>query len=470
MVQKEQISTSRRTWIFINILISCIASSLLATALITALPQMTKDFGISVTTGQWLTSGYSLAMGVMMPLTAFLITRFPTRNLYLFAIVLFTVGLAICAISPDFCIMMFGRVCQACGNGILSAMAQVVLLSIYPAEKCGTVMGWYGLSVSAAPVIAPTLAGVLIDLSGWRMIFYVSIVIMVVSFVFAICVFDNVLDTVKKPFDVISFVLSVIGFGGITLGVGNITSHGITDPSTFVPLLAGVIGAIVFVYRQFRQQEPFLDIRILKSKRYSLSVIGSMLLYLVMMGSSMLLTLYVQNVLGFSATVSGLATLPGSLAMAIISPLAGRIYDKIGMRILFIVGSIVMFLSNIGMFLVGMQTPLAVAAILNVVRCIAIGCLMMPFVTWGIGGVDETKTAHGSALLTSLRTVAGSIGTAVFTGIMAVVTAISVKNYGENAAIHGLNISYLVMAVISFVMFLIAVIFVKDNKGERYNF
>lgn len=470
MVQKEQISASRRTWIFINILISCIASSLLATALITALPQMTKDFGISVTTGQWLTSGYSLAMGVMMPLTAFLITRFPTRNLYLFAIVLFTVGLAICAISPDFCIMMFGRVCQACGNGILSAMAQVVLLSIYPAEKCGTVMGWYGLSVSAAPVIAPTLAGVLIDLSGWRMIFYVSIVIMVVSFVFAICVFDNVLDTVKKPFDVISFVLSVIGFGGITLGVGNITSHGITDPSTFVPLLAGVIGAIVFVYRQFRQQEPFLDVRILKSKRYSLSVIGSMLLYLVMMGSSMLLTLYVQNVLGFSATVSGLATLPGSLAMAIISPLAGRIYDKIGMRILFIVGSIVMFLSNIGMFLVGMQTPLAVAAILNVVRCIAIGCLMMPFVTWGIGGVDETKTAHGSALLTSLRTVAGSIGTAVFTGIMAVVTAISVKNYGENAAIHGLNISYLVMAVISFVMFLIAVIFVKDNKGERYNF
>lgn len=470
MVQKEQISALRRTWIFINILISCIASSLLATALITALPQMTKDFGISVTTGQWLTSGYSLAMGVMMPLTAFLITRFPTRNLYLFAIVLFTVGLAICAISPDFCIMMFGRVCQACGNGILSAMAQVVLLSIYPAEKCGTVMGWYGLSVSAAPVIAPTLAGVLIDLSGWRMIFYVSIVIMVVSFVFAICVFDNVLDTVKKPFDVISFVLSVIGFGGITLGVGNITSHGITDPSTFVPLLAGVIGAIVFVYRQFRQQEPFLDVRILKSKRYSLSVIGSMLLYLVMMGSSMLLTLYVQNVLGFSATVSGLATLPGSLAMAIISPLAGRIYDKIGMRILFIVGSIVMFLSNIGMFLVGMQTPLAVAAILNVVRCIAIGCLMMPFVTWGIGGVDETKTAHGSALLTSLRTVAGSIGTAVFTGIMAVVTAISVKSYGENAAIHGLNISYLVMAVISFVMFLIAVIFVKDNKGERYNF
>lgn len=326
------------------------------------------------------------------------------------------------------------------------------------------------MSVSAAPVIAPTLAGVLIDWSGWRMIFYVSIVIMIVSFVFAICVFDNVLDTVKKPFDVISFVLSVIAFGGVTLGVGNITSYGITDPSTFVPLLAGVIGAIVFVYRQFRQQEPFLDVRILKSQRYSLSVIGSMLLYLVMMGSSMLFTLYVQNVLGLSATVSGLATLPGSLAMAIISPLAGRIYDKIGMRILFIVGGIVMFLSNIGMFLVGMQTPLAVAAILNVVRCIAIGCLMMPFVTWGIGGVDETKTAHGSALLTSLRTVAGSIGTAVFTGIMTVVTAISAKSYGGNAAIHGLNISYLVMAVISFVMFLMAVIFVKDNKGERYNF
>lgn len=470
MVQKEQISASRRTLIFVNIIISCIASSLLATALTTALPQMTKDFGISVTTGQWLTSGYSLAMGVIMPLTAFLITRFPSRNLYLSSIVLFIVGLVICATSPNFYIMMFGRVLQACGNGILSAMAQVVLLSIYPSEKCGTVMGWYGLSVSAAPVLAPTLAGILIDLSGWRMIFYVAIVVMAVSLIFAICVFENVLDTVKKPFDVISFSLSILAFGGITLGIGNITSSGIADPSTFVPLTAGIIGSAVFVYRQLHQKEAFLDVRILKSQRYSLSVIGSMLLYFVMMGSSMLLPLYVQNILGCSATISGLVALPGSLAMAIISPLAGRIYDKVGMRVLFILGGMVMCLSNIGMFFIGMKTPLLVAAILNVARCVAIGCLMMPFVTWGIGGVDETKTAHGSALLTSLRTVAGSIGTAIFTGIMTVVATISAKSYGENAAIHGLNVSFLVMAFVSFVMFLIAVIFVKDNKGERYKY
>lgn len=470
MVQKEQISDSRRKWIFINILISCIASSLLATALTTALPQIAKDFGIDVTTGQWLTSGYSLAMGVMMPLTAFLITRFPSRNLYLSAIVLFIAGLVICAFSPNFYIMMFGRVLQAAGNGILSSMAQVVLLSIYPSEKCGTVMGWYGLSVSAAPVLAPTLAGILIDLSGWRMIFYVSIAIMAVSLVFAICVFDNVLDTVKKPFDGISFAFSIIAFGGITLGVGNSISCGITDPITYMPLIAGVVGAVVFVYRQLHQQEAFLDVRILKSQRYALSVIGSMLLYFVMMGSSILMPLYVQSIRGCSATISGLVTLPGSLAMAVISPLAGRIYDKVGMRALFISGGIIMCFSNIGMFFIGKQTPLLIAATLNVARCIAVGCLMMPFVTWGIGAINEKKTAHGSALLTSLRTVAGSIGTAVFTGIMTLVATISVASYGENAGIHGLNVSFLVMAFVSFVLFLIALIFVKDKKGEKYKY
>lgn len=146
-----KMTDKKRTLIFINILISCIASSMLATALTTALPPIMEDLQISVTTGQWLTSGYSLAMGIMMPLTAFLITRFPTKNLYLAGMGLFIVGLAVCVIAPGFYVMMCGRILQACGNGILTSMAQVILLTIYPIEKKGTVMGWYGLSVGAAP-------------------------------------------------------------------------------------------------------------------------------------------------------------------------------------------------------------------------------------------------------------------------------------------------------------------------------
>ncbi len=452
------ITDKKRTLIFINVLITCIASSMLSTALTTALPAINADLNIDVITGQWLTRGYLLAMGIMMPVTAFLKTRFKTRRLYIGSILIFVAGLVICVSAPNFYIMMSGRILQASGNGILTSMAQVVLLSIYPPEKRGSIMGWYGLSVGAAPVIAPTLAGILVDSCGWRMIFYAAIAIMLVSLVFALKVFDNVLDTSEKKFDVLSFVLSAFAFGGITLGVGNISGSGISNPNTYIPLVVGVITAVIFVFRQLKVSQPFLELRILKHKDYTLSVIGSMLLYFVMMGSSIIMPLYVQNIMGCSATTSGIVTLPGSLAMAIISPFAGKIYDKLGIKRLFVVGSAVMCISNIGMFLISINTPLAVAALLNVVRCISIGCLMMPLVTWGMSKISG-NTAHGTALLTSLRTIARAIGSAVFVGIMTIV--------GERSTpIHGLNIAFISMAMVSFIMLLISIFAVKENKNK----
>ena len=149
--KKPEMTRRKRNMIFLNLVITCIASSMLATALTTALPAVIEDLEISVTTGQWLTSGYSLAMAIIMPLTAFLITRFPTRRLYLTGISVFLAGLVLCIIAPNFPAVMAARVLQAAGNGILSSMAQVIILSIYPAEERGTAMGWYGLSIGAAP-------------------------------------------------------------------------------------------------------------------------------------------------------------------------------------------------------------------------------------------------------------------------------------------------------------------------------
>lgn len=465
-MNKQVITDRKRTLIFVTIIISCIASSMLATALTTALPSMIEDFGMSVTTGQWLTSGYSLAMGIMMPLTAFLINRFPTRRLYLTAMICFIAGLAVCVIAPNFPILMTGRVLQACGNGIMTSMAQVIILTIYPAEKKGSAMGWYGLSVGAAPVIAPTLAGLIVDSFGWRMIFYISIAIMAAAFLFALRVFGNVLDTSEKRFDVLSFIISAFAFGGLTLGIGNIGTYPFVSVMVLLPLAVGVLAAAVFVYRQLGSGEPFLDLRILRNKNYALSVIGSMLLYLVMMGSSVILPLYVQSIMGLSATVSGLVALPGSLVMAVISPFAGKIYDKLGMKILFVAGAVCMILSNIGMMLITMQTPVWAAAVFNAVRCAAIGCLMMPLITWGTSGLGSGSTAHATALLTSLRTIAGAIGSAVFVGIMTAVGNGSAARYGDGAMIHGLNVTFLAMAFASAALLLIAVFGVRGKKRD----
>ena len=381
--KSTQLSSQKRTLIFICLVVSGIASSTMATAMTTALPNVVEYFGISTSVGQWITSGYSLAMGVVMPLTAFLITRFPTKKLYLTGIGSFILGLLISIFAGNFGIMMVGRVLQACGNGVLMSAAQVVILTVYPIEKRGTMMGTYGLATTAAPIIAPTIAGLMIDAFGWKSIFYVVLVIMAFSFILSALVFEDVLELQDKKFDFISFVESIIAFGGITLGIGNLTSFGLISIEGGLPLAAGIVVCIFFVVRQWGLEKPFLDVKILKNKNYAISVISSMLLYLVMMGSS----------------------------------------------------------------------------------------VVMPLLTWGTSNVELKKVADASSMLTSFRTIAGSVGSAVFVGIMTVVSESSAAAYGDRALIHGMNISFLWMAAGALILLLISIFGVRktlEQKGRPY--
>ncbi|MCI9198359.1 MAG: multidrug efflux MFS transporter, partial [Lachnospiraceae bacterium] len=350
-------------------------------------------------------------------------------------------------------------------NGVLVSAAQVIILTVYPAEKKGTMMGTYGLATTAAPIIAPTIAGLMIDAFGWKSIFYLVLAIMLVSFVISGIVFEDVLELQDKKFDVLSFVMSIFAFGGITLGIGNISSFGLVSVSAGLPLLIGVVTCIFFIIRQCSLEKPFLDVKILDRRDYAVSVLSSMVLYLVMMGSSVMMPLYVQSVMGYPAVVSGLVTLPGSLATAVVSPFAGRLYDKMGIKKIFRIGAGALLVSNIGMYFLTMDTPIVVAAVFNVIRNLAIGSLMMPLLTWGTSNVDPKKVADASSLLTSFRTIAGSIGSAVFVGIMTVVGKNSAAVYGEDALIHGMNVSFFWMAVGSLALLMIAVLGVRD--GER---
>lgn len=459
-----ELTEQKRTLIFICLIVSGIASSTLSTAMTTALPNIVEYFGISTSIGQWVTSGYSLAMGMVMPLTAFLITRFPTKKLYVTGIGIFIIGLLLSIFSGNFSIMMVGRILQACGNGILMSAAQVVILTVYPTEKKGTMMGTYGLATTAAPIIAPTVAGLMIDAFGWKSIFYIVLIIMAFSFILSMIVFEDVLELQDKKFDAVSFIESIFAFGGITLGIGNISSYGIISIEAGAPLIIGIVVCVFFIIRQCSLEKPFLDVKILTNHNYAVSVISSMVLYLVMMGSSVMMPLYVQSVMGYSAVVSGLVTLPGSLATTIVSPFAGRFYDKMGIKKIFVIGSAVLVVSNVGMFFLNMDTPLWVAAGLNIIRNISIGSLMMPLLTWGTSNVDFKKVADASSLLTSFRTISGSIGSALFVGIMTAVSANSTATYGDMALMHGMNVSFLWMAFGALVLLMISVFGVKKSN------
>ncbi len=462
-----ELSEKKRTLVFTNIVITCVAASLLSTALTVAMKPISVSLGIELKTAQWLTSGYNLAMGITMPLTAFLVRRVRTRSLYIAGIGIYLLGLLIAFFSFNFSLLITGRIFQAAGNGILLSVSQVVILSVFPPEKKGTAMGWYGLALTAAPVFAPTLSGVLVDFIGWRSIFAFSFVIMLVAFIMALIVMQNVLDTKPVRFDALSFTLSVVAFGGITLGAGNLAGFGITSMAVFPALIVGSLSFIVFAYRQISLETPFLNLRILKTQEYTVSVIGNMLLYFVMYGSSLLTPLFFQDVMGRPATVSGLLMLPGSVAIAIISPFAGKIFDRFGIKPLFVAGSAAMLISNIGMSLLTLKTPLVVASILYCVRSFCIGFMLTPLVTWGTSCVEKSVVADATAVINSFRTIAGSIGGAVFVGIMTSSRLHFEKAMPlDEASMSGMNFAYASMSALTFVLLLIAIFAVKGKQKK----
>jgi EmrB/QacA subfamily drug resistance transporter len=439
---------------------------MLGTALTTALPPIMKDLNISVNTGQWLTSGFALFLAVMTPFTAYLITRFRTKKLYCTAIGFFIVGLTICACSNNFWTMMLGRIIQGCGNGLLSSMAQVIILTIFPPERIGTIMGWYGLSIGVAPIISPTIAGLLVDSVGWRMIFIIAISIMLVSLICAIFIFEDVLPTMNKHFDVISLFFSALAFGDITLAVGNMGTYDFVSYQVLLALIIGVITSIIFVWRQLHIKVPFLDVRVLKNKDYSISLTATVILQLILMGSAIIFPVYVQQIKGYSATISGLVVLPGSLAMAVISPFAGKIYDKIGMKLLFIIGSSALAIGNLAIYFIDIHQSVWIIASVNILRCLSFGSLLMPLVTWAMKDIPKTKASDATALFNSIRFIGGAVGSALFISIMTKV-ANAVVDTKENPKMYGINIVFLIMSILSVIILLLGIFACKQSPTKK---
>jgi len=461
----KKVSDKRRLLMFININISCIATFMLGTALTTSLPPIMKDLHITVNTGQWLTSGMALFLAIMTPCTAYLITRFKTKRLYCTSMLFFIIGMVICAFATKFWMMMVGRIIQGCGNGILNAMAQVIILTIFPPEKRGTYMGWYGLSSGVAPVISPIIAGILADTIGWRSIFFLAIGIMGVSFIFALAVFDDVLPTIQKEFDTVSLVLSALSFGGITLGVGNLGSYQILSWQVGFSFVLGLISGCLFSYRQLHISVPFLDIRVFKHRNFTIAVISMTLLQAILMGPTMIFPVYVQEIKGRSATISGLVTLPGSLAMALVSPFAGNIYDRIGMKQLFIVGSTILIFSHFVVYFISVHQSIWILSGINIFRSVALGILLMPLVTWSMKGIPVVKTSDATALFNSIRYIGNAVGTAIFISITTMV-ADAMKGRKESPQMYGINVSFLIMSIISVVVLMLGIFSGRNSNNS----
>lgn len=445
-----------------------------------ALPTIVSDFGISVTTGQWLTSIFQLVMGVMVPLTAYLTRRFSTRQIVIASMAVFTLGSVFAWLGSSFVLVLIGRLLEAVGTGVMWPVLQITVFSIYPLSRRGMAMGTVGMAMSVAPAIGPTLGGVQTDLNGWRSIFLTLTVIGVISLFLAIFGLRNfgTCDASAKA-DFFSVGLSIFGFGGLMFGFTNIESYPFTHPMVWLAMLIGVVGIVWFVLRQIHgarrqaadpsKQPPLLNLSVLKNKSFTVGTVTAALSFFAFSSIMVIMPLYIQDCRGYSATISGLVMLPGAFGQCIAQFFGGKALDRFGARPVALIGSITLLFGTIMMSLISMTSWIWWVSIWQFVRQIGMGFVLMPITTWSLNCLEPEEVSAGSAVTNTVRQIAGAIGAPVLVILMETFTALrwaaigGAKNMYAAANVFGIQWALRVSATICFIMVVMVFFGVRGN-------
>ncbi|WP_407806618.1 DHA2 family efflux MFS transporter permease subunit [Staphylococcus aureus] len=401
------------------------------TLLNVALPKINTEFNISASTGQWLMTGFMLVNGILIPITAYLFNKYSYRKLFLVALVLFTIGSLICAISMNFPIMMVGRVLQAIGAGVLMPLGSIVIITIYPPEKRGAAMGTMGIAMILAPAIGPTLSGYIVQNYHWNVIFYGMFIIGIIAILIGFVWFKLYQYTTNPKADIPGIIFSTIGFGALLYGFSEAGNKGWGSVEIETMFAIGIIFIILFVIRELRMKSPMLNLEVLKFPTFTLTTIINMVVMLSLYGGMILLPIYLQNLRGFSALDSGLLLLPGSLIMGLLGPFAGKLLDTIGLKPLAIFGIAVMTYATWELTKLNMDTPYMTIMGIYVLRSFGMAFIMMPMVTAAINALPGRLASHGNAFLNTMRQLAGSIGTAILVTVMTTQTTQHLSAFGE---------------------------------------
>lgn len=412
---------SRGNFLLVMIMILGVFVAILnETLLNVALSKIMDDFGIAPSTAQWLTTGYLLVIGVLIPVTAYLIQRFTTRSLFLGAMGLFTVGTFVAAIAPGIEVLLIGRLLQAAGTGLLFPLLTNVVFSIVPIEKRGSAMGTIGIVITFAPAIGPTLSGIIVEHFSWRVLFYGVLPIALIVIIFAYVKLKNVTETTNPKIDPISLLLSTLGFGGVVYGFSSSGegNGGWSSNEVLIPIAIGVVSLVLFTWRQLKISQPLLDLRTFKYNIFRMSTLIMMIVMMAMFSAMMLLPIFLQNALGYSPLEAGLIMLPGGIVMGIMSPITGRLFDKFGAKWLALIG-LGLIANTLWQFAyITMSTPYSTIMIFNTLLMLGISMVMMPIMTNALNELPPPLYPHGTAIISTLQQVAGAVGTALLVSIM----------------------------------------------------
>ena len=429
--EQEFTATSGKTPLVIKLLVAATFVVILnETIMINAIPRLMADFDVELRTAQWLSTVFMLTMAAVIPLTGWFLQRVSTRTAYAVAMATFCTGTALAAVAPVFEVLLVGRVIQAAGTAVMMPLLMTTLMTVVPQSDRGRVMGQVTLAISCAPALGPAVSGVILQLGSWRLIFVFVLPVAALVGLLGLRQLENVGEPQVSSVSWLSVVLAASGFGTLVYGLSEIGHGSAGEVASFVVVGAALVTAFVgYQLRLQRSESPLLDLRTLKHRTYTVSLVLMAAGFMSFLGSMILLPLYLQDLRGLSTLQTGLLVMPGGLTMGLLGPQVGKLYDRFGSRPLVIPGSIGMVVMLGILSRIGTDTPYWQILGVHVALMACLAAIFTPVFTLGLGDLPPQLYSHGSSLLGTLQQVAGGVGTAVLAVVM--------TNRGEHLAAGG---------------------------------
>lgn len=402
-----------------RVVISIIATGLLTftgvcteTAMNVVFPTLMREFCISTSTVQWVTTVNLLMLAIIIPTSSWLKKRFRTRILFTVAVLFFAAGTLLGMWSPSFPVLIAGRMLQGIGTGMAMPMMNNIVIEQVPKGNTATIMGFATLTIALGPAVGPAIGGAIVSIAGWRMIFACLLPFIAISAIGGItCIYQSS-AIIKHSFDAFGFFMLAICFVCFLMPLSNITAWGITNPLVWCMLIFAILVLILFKGHCDKRQTPLLNLTILKTQAFTFSLIALLLCQFLTLARGLMIPNFFQQTNGTSVFLSGCIILPACLIGALMNPFSGKLYDTIGAKLPITLG-FACILAEVVLELIFMKHVSAyVMMVIAVLYCIGQSLCTGNTTTYALRSLPDEKTADGTAVINTLQQLFGAIGTA----------------------------------------------------------
>jgi EmrB/QacA subfamily drug resistance transporter len=382
-----------------------------------AIPTMQKQFGTSSDNIEWVSTAYTLCLGVVVPTSAWLGDRLGQRRMYLISLISFAAFSALCGMADGLPSMIVFRILQAIPGGMIPVTCLTILYRMVPPEKLGAAMGMYGFGIVVAPGVGPTLGGYLVEYVDWRLIFYINVPIGILGALAAIAVLPNFAPAPGRKFDLPGFICIAAGLFSLLLALSEGQRWGWTSYPILILLAAALNLLVLFVLCERQVAQPLLDVRVFSHWPFINSLLLISILSVGLFAVLFYIPQFLQNGQGITPMNAGFTVLPQALVMTVMMPLAGRIYDRIGPRIPAVVGLALTGGGTLLLTQISADLTRPELIVWMMIRAAGIGLAMMPIMTGGISSLPAHLTSSGSAFNTLTQRVSSALGLGVLSAL-----------------------------------------------------